>query len=173
MWFSKHSFCRSLLQPWKWNILKLTGQEVTDRGAKRRNAGVSKCFRSVKTVPGLNGPLHDPPGLGSRFRPLRKVWGLEVSNHNDLLVLLASFLGFFNSEMRHWINCVDYEGPPCSLTIIKIGFPGGDACSNFAVTVSASGLESWLSESGNGRGASEGKPVSFPPWWMSLLAVQC
>ena len=55
------------------------------------------------------------------------------------------FLAFL-SEMRHWINYVDYEGPPCSLGIIKKGYPGGELCSHFAgKCLSLSGLKSWLS----------------------------
>ena len=75
-----------------------------------------------------------PSGPGSTLMPLGKAWGLEVSNQNDLLAPLASlFLGFIlYSETRHWINCVDYEGPPCSVRIIKKGYPGGELCNNFA-----------------------------------------
>ncbi len=108
-------------------------------------------FRRVKTRPGLNGPPHDPlasvPCSGSSGRP--EVWRfLTTTTFSLLLLRICTFL----SEMRHWINYVDYEGPPCSLRIIKKGYPGGELCSNFACKcVSVSGLMSWLSKTGQRR----------------------
>lgn len=72
----------------------------------------------------------------------------------------------FYSEMRHWINYVDYEGPSCSLRIIKKGYPSGELFSNFACECVC--LD-WMRLRQEKR-ESRGEPVSFPLWWMSLLA---
>lgn len=109
------------------------------------------CFRPYQNRARIEWASSWPSG--SVYKPLRDAWGLEVSNRNDLLAPLASFLGFFfNSEMRHWINYVDYEGPPCSLRIIKKGYPSRELPNNFAFKcVSVSGHRSWLSAAGSHR----------------------
>lgn len=130
-----------------------TGQKVIMEETKCRNTTVFKwsfwwicvSLACVKTGAGLNRPPHDPvasaPRSGSSGRP--EVWRFLTTT--TFLLLLLHFWAFL-SEIRHWINYVDYEGPPCSLVIIKKGYPGGELCSNFArKCVSTSGLVSWLS----------------------------
>lgn len=75
------------------------------------------CFCSVKREPGLKQASSWPVGLGCAFRPLHEAWGFERFKPqwpSCSFCLVCSL--FFYSEMRHWIN---YQGLPCSLTIIK------------------------------------------------------
>ena len=59
------------------------------------------------------------------------------------------------------MNYIDYKGPPCSLRIIKKGYPGGgELCSNVACKYV------WAQELAERRGERRecgAEPVSFPP----------
>lgn len=110
-------------------------------------------------------PLASVTRFGRSGRP--EVWRFLTTATFSLLLL--HFWVFFLCEMRHWINYVDYEGPPCSLRIIKN--LGGEHCTDLPVSV-------WVHlgpRVGWSRESTESgvQPVSFPPWWTSLLGVQC
>lgn len=127
---------------------------------------------------GLNGPPHVLTTLWPQLRVRAAQEGLRFGALKPQRPSLSFCFIFalFYSEMRHWINYVDYEGPPCSPGIIKKGYPSGELRNNLACKcVSVSGHRSWPSVARLRRGREEsgGEPVSFPPWWMSLLAVQC